>query len=371
MEDSSRAFKYPSWRTMRYVEPAHYLNKPYIAETAVRGLTMVDFGTFLNGSHLDGWGGCLDASPFVSGLYDCFVAWIDDPDVKNYEGEFAGPCFLGMEYHWTRGKGGSGNSFPVHYTGAPLNMWSPVDSGRVIVDGAVVHGKEYRVGDGAHVLSQRTDTNDNKEGAPVQEIGGAWQADIYGGLKIGEVLMFKAYLTDRLRMRISGALCSKWRGDTNEWEYASVAVAAGATLNHPYADLTPESLELAGTVSAVSVKPKALRVAGAAAAVDGVLVLGEGGRLEIGGDYESGLACVSATSVNVSGRGTLVFTGEVSPRFIKSERRVVASSDVTMAEGAYWTAPSLVPRGMRAVLRAKADGLYVEFSSNGMTMSFR
>jgi hypothetical protein len=121
----------------------------------------------------------------------------------------------------------------------------------------------------------------------------------------------------------------------------------------------------------VSVKPKSLRVAGAAAAVDGVLVLGEGGRLEIGGDYESGLACVSATSARVSGRGTLAFTGDVSPRFIKSERRVVASSDVTMAEGAYWTAPSLATRGMRAVLRAKADGLYVEFSSNGMTMSFR
>ena len=374
IEDPVRIFRYPSWRRMR-CDDSRALNKPYLAESAVRGLRMVDFGTFRSSAYPNGWGGCLDGSPGISVSRDTFVVWIDDPDVKNYPlvngAEFSGPCFLGMQYHWTRGKGGNGNSFAVHGTGCPINMWNPPESGRVIVDGAVVHGQNYRVGDGVHVLAQRTDMNDGSPGAPIEEIGCSYQPDIYGGLKIGEALMFREFLTDRLRMRISGALCSRWRGDTNEWAYGAVSVAAGATLNHPYADLVPESLALEGTVSAVSVKPKALRVAGAAAAVDGVLLLGEGGRLEIGGDYESGLACVSATSVNVSGRGTLVFTGEVSPRFIKSERRVVASSDVTMEEGAYWTAPSLATRGMRAVLRAKADGLYVEFSSNGMTMSFR
>ena len=375
IEDPKRAFKSTTWRKPKF-DTSHLVRKPYLSENATRGLRMVDFGTFANADHLEGWGACLDGDPQLGGLHDAFVVWVDDPAVKNYDygasgAAFSGPCFFGMQYHWTRGKGGAGESFAIHSTGCPINMWNPPESGFVIVDGAVVHGQNYRVGDGVHVLAQRTTTNDSKDGMPIEEIGGSYQPDIYGGLKIGEVLMFKAYLTDRLRMRISGALCSKWRGDTNEWEYASVAVAAGATLNHPYADLTPESLELSGTVSAVSVKPKALRVTGASAAVGGVLVLGEGGRLEIGGDYESGLACVSATSVNVSGRGTLVFTGDVSPRFIKSERRVVASGDVTMAEGAYWTAPSLVPRGMRAVLRAKADGLYVEFSSNGMTMSFR
>ena len=372
IEDPSRAFKYSSWRTMRYVEPAHYLNKPYIAENAVRGLTMVDFGTFLNGSHLDGWGGCLDASPFVDGLHDCFVAWIDDPDVKNYEGEFCGPCFFGMQYHWTRGKGGDGNSFAVHYTGCPINMWSPVDSGRVIVDGAVVHGQNYRVGDGVHVLAQRTTTNDGAQGAPVQQIGGAWQSDIYGGLKIGEVLLFKEYLTDRTRMRVSGALCSKWRGDTNEWAYGAISIAAGATLNHPYADLVPESLELAGTVSANSVRPAAMTVAGDEGSVDGTLVLGKDARLVLSGDLESGFSTLSASAVEVTGKGSVAFSdpSSINPvELIGREFRLVATDSAAVQfAAARWRVPDF-GIGVRAVMKAKADGLYAEFVGSGVVIS--
>ena len=368
IEDPSRAFKYPSWRTMRYVEPAHSLNKPYIAENAARGLTMVDFGTFLNGSHLDGWGGCLDASPSVSGLHDCFVAWMDDPDVKNYEGEFAGPCFFGMQYHWTRGKGGNGNSFAVHYTGCPINMWNPPEEKRVIVDGAVVHGQNYRVGDGVHVLAQRTTVNDGEQGAPVQEIGCNWQSDIYGGLKIGEVLMFKAYLTDRMRMRISGALCSKWRGDTNEWAYGAMSVASGATLNHPYADLVPESLDLAGKLSTVSVKPNLLRIEGSDAEVEGQLILSDGGCMDIGYDPVGGFTAMKASSVYAEGKGTIAITVPSPGAFVGREFRIVETTSATAAPGFLWKAPSLKGSGVRAVLRAKADGIYLVFEGNGFTL---
>ena len=84
--------------------------------------------------------------------------------------------------------------------------------------------------------------------------------------------MFKDYLSDRMRMRISGALCSKWRGDTNEWAYGSLKIEPGATLKHQYADLVPDSLELAGKISAVSVKPNILKVIGNTPIVTGVAI---------------------------------------------------------------------------------------------------
>ena len=347
---------------------------------------MLDFGTFATVNHPDGYGAALEANPSLAlsaGAHDTFVVWSDYPEVKNYvpvagTTSFTGPCFFGHQYHWTRGLGGKGEGFPVHATDTPPTMYA---AGNVIVDGKTVGGYTTRLGDGVHVLMQRADMADGNPGAPVYQLGGsslfnvtdstgARKMGIYGGLKIGEVLLFKEYLTDRLRMRISGALCSKWRGDTNKWAYASLSVAAGATLNHPYADLAPEALDLAGTIAAVSVTPRTLRMAGSDAAIAGTLELGEGAKLVIAGDYENGLAAISADAVNVTGRGTLEFSGEVSPRFIKSAHRVVASGNVAMTS-IPWKAPALAANGMRAVLRAKADGLYVEFSSCGITMSFR
>ena len=374
IEDPSRAFKSTTWRTPKFDE-SRLVRKPYLAESAVRGLTMVDFGTFASANHLDGWGACLDGAPQPSGLHDCFVAWIDDPDVKNYPlvngAEFAGPCFFGMQYHWTRGKGGNGNSFAVHSTGSPINMWNPPASGRVIVDGAVVHGTNYRLGDGVHVLSQRTTTNDGNPGAPIEEIGGSYQPDIYGGVKVGEVLMFKEYLTDRMRMRISGALCSKWRGDTNEWAYASLSVAAGATLNHPYADLVPDTLNIAGRISSVSVKPGTLQITGTDAEVEGELRLANGGSIELAYDGENGFTAMKASSVHASGRGDILFSVPTPSALVGQEFRVVESSSVTAAPDFAWRASSLKGSGVRADLKVKADGLYLVFDGCGMKFIFR
>ena len=372
MEDPSRKFEWKTWRTVQFDGSA--ARKPYLTENAVRGLAMVDFGTFRTAAHPDGWGGLLDATPSVSGLHDCFVAWIDDPDVKNYPlvngAEFSGPCFFGLEYHWTRGKGGAGNSFPIHTTGAPINMWSPVDSGRVIVDGAVVHGTNYRVGDGVHVLAQRTTVNDNKEGAPIQQMGCSYLADIYGGLKIGEALMFSEYLTDRLRMRISGALCSKWRGDTNEWAYGAISVAAGATLNHPYADLAVENLHLSGTLAATRVMPATLTLSGSDAALDGMLELGEGGQVVVCVSPDGSFGSVRASGVRVAGDGTVAFRGTISNALCGKSLRIVEAGNVE-APGMSWKAPSLHGTGLRAVLSGREDGLYLTFSSSGFVISFK
>jgi hypothetical protein len=312
---------------------------------------------------------------------------MDYPEVKNYayggDGKpFIGPCIFGMQYHWNRGSGGNGESFAIHNTGCPINMWNPPTDGLVIVDNAIVHGQSDRIGDGVHVLVQRTHTNDGKQGAPLEQIGGSYQAmacnsdgvrtnGTYGGLLIGEVLVFKDYLSDRMRMRISGALCSKWRGDTNEWTYASLNVAAGAVLKHPYADLVPDALELAGKISAVSVRPESLKIVGNEAEIDGTLKLSDGGCINISGDPENGFESLRATSVHASGKGGITMTMANPSAYVGEEYKIIDSANVVAAPDFQWRAAALHGTGTRVSLKAKSDGVYLSFEGCGMTGTIR
>ena len=388
-EDSSRKFEKTGYRKPGY-DQTRLVRPPYITENAVGDMPMVDFGTFANYSHTDGWGGCLDANQPIgasNGAHDFFAVWMDYPEVKNYayggDGKpFIGPCIFGMQYHWNRGSGGNGESFAIHNMGCPINMWNPPADGLVIVDNAVVHGQSGRIGDGVHVLAQRTHTNDGKPGAPLEQIGGSYQAQsynseglrtngTYGGLLIGEVLVFKDYLSDRLRMRISGALCSKWRGDTNEWTYGSLCVAAGATLKHQYADLVPDSLELSGKISAESVTPKSLKIVGYAAEIDGELRFAEGGNIDVIGDPENGFGTIKATSVHAGGKGSVTLSIANPSVYVGTEFRIVESEDVVVASDFQWRASALLGTGTRVSLKAKSDGVYLSFDGCGMAVTIR
>ena len=383
MEDSSRKFEKTNYRKPGY-DQTRLVRPPYITENAVGDMPMVDFGTFANYNYPDGWGGCLDAAPAISGGHDFFAVWMDHPEVKNYayggDGRpFIGPCIFGMQYHWNRGSGGNGESFAIHNTGCPINMWNPPADGLVIVDNAIVHGQSDRIGDGVHVLAQRTTHNDGKPGAPLEQLGGSYQAmsynsegvrtnGTYGGLLIGEVLVFKNTLSDRFRMRISGALCSKWRGDTNEWEYGSLKIASGATLKHPYADLVPETLELAGTLSAVSVKPGVLKVEGDDAEILGELRLADGGSVNVVGDPENGFASVKASSVRAGGKGSIAIDFASPGAYVGEEFRIVESDNVQADADFQWRVTALQGTGVRGKLKAKADGIYLSFEGSGMTV---
>ena len=380
MEDSTRAFKPTTWRKYDW-NTALRVRGPYVSANAVGDMPMVDFGTFANANHQDGWGGCLEPVSSLSGIHDAFAVWKDHPEVKDYTygsdygTDFYGPCLFGLQYYWFRGTGGNGSSFAMHYSTAPDIMYG---NGLVWIDGEEVDGRNSRIGDGIHVYSQRV----SESGAPIQQMGGAWQADVktspsgasvqgtYGGLMVGEVILFKDFLSDRFRSRISGALNSKWRNATNEWVYGEIAVATGATLNHPYADLAVANLVLGGSIAAPRVMPSTLTLPGSAAILDGRLELSDSGQIVIGVNQDGSFGTLRAQSVRVKGSGTIAFHGNISTALCGRTFRIVETSDVD-APGMSWKAPSLRGTGLRAVLSAKADGLYLTFESSGFVVLFR
>lgn len=380
MEESTRAFKPTTWRTYDW-NKALRVRGPYVSANAVGEMPMVDFGTFANANHQDGWGGCLEP-PSTVYIHEAFVVWKDHPEVKDYTygsdygTDFYGPCIFGLQDYWFRGTGGNGSSFAMHYSKAPSNMYG---DGLVWIDGVEVDGRNSRIGDGIHVYSQRISGSD---GAPIQQMGGAWNAAVktspagasekgtYGGLLVGEVILFKDFLPDRFRSRISGALNSKWRNATNEWAYGEISIAAGATLNHPYADLEVTNLVLGGSIAATRVMPSTLTLPGTAATLDGRLELSDGGQVVIGVNQDGSFGTLRAQSVRVTGNGTLAFRGNVSAALCGRTFRIVEASDVD-APGMSWKAPSLRGTGLRAVLSAKADGLYLTFLPGGLVISYR
>ena len=368
---SNRKPNYDTSRTVR---------RPYLTEGFANGLPVVDFGSFADANHVEGWGALLESSKSygdADGVKDVYVAWADCPDVKNLpyaveKTKFYGPCLFGAQYYWYRGAGGAGESFPMHYSSAPGRMY-----GDLRIDGTKVSGTSFRPGDGMHVLAQRITST----GAPMQQIGGNYQtpvskgdgaasvAGVFGGLRIGEVLMFKTTLSDRRRLRLESQLCAKWLGKGNVWEYDAVEVAESAAFDHPYADLAAASLKLAGKISAKSVAPGALEILGPEAEIDGALRLDGNSMLKLAYDAQSGsFMCAKVSSLDVVGRAKVEVAGVASLASLAGREFRVFET-----EGFSSRVKLDVPgaAGMKAYLTGKDGGVYLSFEPNGLMMIVR
>ena len=389
MNDSSRAFKPTTWRKPGY-DSSRLVRAPFMRENAVGDLPMVDFGTFADVNHPEGWGASLEGDPSFDaskGLHDIFAVWMDYPEVKNYPYAVDGiknwgPCFFGYEYNWFRGQGGNGTGFPVHYLNCAGGMWLPKNTGLVYVDGVEVSGAETVIGDGVHVLAQRVHEigvggGVVYPGTSLQSLGGAWQASVYvddnpnnrvqgvfGGCLLGEVLMFRDYLSDVFRMRLSSQLCAKWLGKANAWEYESVEVAEGSRLVHPYADLLVGELKLDGAIAAKSVRAGKLVLGGGTGAIEGELVLGEGDELSVAYDQESGaIANAAVGQLTVAGRANLKLEGAGRlANLAGSKFKLFATASESFTEKLA-VAPG---SGVKAYLVGEDDGVYLKLESAGM-----
>ena len=353
---------------------------PYLVAEAANGLPMVDFGTFADANHPDGWGAELVPSKTYgsgNGLHEMYVVWKDDPAVKNYpyavEGtKFTGPCLFGAEYYWYRSTGGNGESFHMLHSTVAGRMYGGVHR----IDGVDRSMTAYRVPEGLHVLVQQMTAT----GAPFEEMGANYQAPVttssgrvdgvFGGLAMGEVLMFKYMLPDLKRDAIESELMAKWKSVANVVEYENIEVAPGAEFAHRYADLVTTELVLGGRLSAKSIKPHRFTIAANGAEIDGTLELAEEGELVVTSSGPGEFNTLSASSVFMSGRGTLSFSTVPPPQLIGREVKLIASENIK-ALVYKWSVPSLLPNGMKVNLVVRNDGLYLVFRGGGFSVVIR
>ena len=176
-------------------------------------------------------------------------------------------------------------------------------------------------------------------------------------------MAFRYHLPALQRAQIENALGVKWFGtDLYSLRYAfdSIAVANGALLDFPYADVSATNVQLsAGTVSARSLAAVRLDLLANTTCL-APLVLAEGGTLVLHGNVTDGFAVVSAPSVALGARGNIDLSDLDVTSLIGRTYRVVASETVS-GTGANWrgrSADGLVC----AKLEIRFDGVYARFS---------
>ena len=362
-------------------ETSTLVRKPYLAENEVGDLTMMDFGTFYNVNHTDGWGACLEKTHCGSCYHDVFVVFKDYPEVKDYpyaDGvtAFGGPCYFGYEYNWNRGVGGNGKGFPLHTTGCPGGMWAPLSANYVNLDGEFVNGTTFVPGDGVHVLANRVaQTVDGNPGTSLQSVGGNWMYKTkdadgnavyndFGGIKIGEVFLFEDYLADDERMRITRALNGKWRGAENPCGIPAVEVSAGATCKLAYADVEANAVALGGTVEAKSLCATTL-VYTAGAKVAGAYRLKAGQTLTVAGNATDGYVPLAADKAVLEKGGVIAFASPVPLAMTDTPIKILDCTDATLLGRKFEVTG--IPEGYRGFVTVASDGVYVTVSlPNGL-----
>ena len=175
------------------------------------------------------------------------------------------------------------------------------------------------------------------------------RGNLYGGQRLGEVIVCNRQLKPEETARIDALLMAKWKDGVGvERRANAVSVAADKKLTLKYQRLAvANALTLDGTIAAKNVTaPATITVNSTNAAVEGALTVPATGTLVLGDGWKKVRGkqkVVAATSVSVNGGGT-------------------ANWNVTLPEGS---------RCREAKVTVEADGVYVDFVPNGMMVIFR
>ena len=235
-----------------------------------------------------------------------------------------------------------------------LNIYNKLTKGiwgyanGIAVDGSMKTGVQYTnsgpsvrlADDGLHLINFRMDSNGCAQGLAHD---GNYA---YGGVRIGEVMIFESELADGVRTRIAETLMSKWMGKPPQtYSCGTVAVATGSELSFPYSAVSARKLSLGGTLKAVNVCALTIEVGSSLARVDGVLDLSGEGTIAVDVDN------VRQAKVN-----TLV-------------RLVEADSVVGDASG--WKVSGSLSERFIVRLCVEADGLYAKLNPRTFTVTIR
>ena len=329
--------------------------KPFLTAGLANGLNVIDFGYpqdagITNGTTGagTGYGAAMKFDSTCSTIRETIVVAADRPELPEVKSAYpksgnASPYIGGARtgsVNFYRHALESGR-FPVI-----LNPWQAItkpiwgyENGMTVDGVACGTGKSVRVDDNLHIVNFRMTADGGATGL-ASDHGGS-----YGGVRIGEVMVFESELDDDTRTHITNSLAAKWTGGTLRISCGSVEVAEGASLSVPWVDVSAESLAIGGTVTARSIAPAALSVVSASAAVEGALDLSAPGTIN-----------VSAAAFPSAAAGDTV--------------RIVAAGEMRGAPKA-WTASGDFAALYSVRFSAGADGLYMSLRDPGLLMIFR
>ena len=232
-----------NWADVRGTDYPHaYKNSsepmPFITPCHYNGRDVMDFGTIWqsDANGLKGWGGRLKWSSAASGSatrpIEVYMAAGDTPDAKagvnGTGGSRRNNTFFGCS---TVATGIRGNAkCELLHSNSKLATEAEVS---FKVDG-VAKNYTYALPDGMHVISCYATKSAYKEGSGTISASIDYFArertEIYGGLRIGEYIVFTNELTSAERAEVNDYFDVKWR---TEQKVASLSLAAGASLALP------------------------------------------------------------------------------------------------------------------------------------------
>ena len=391
-EDVSRNGQALVASTAKYqYSPKATVNRAFITGNRQNGLPAVDFGTMADSEHQYGWGAAMDVLQRIRpsgatntadecGARQTFIVWGDDDEavdrawVEDGDGllkPFVGPSLYGSGGTAWRGPGGAGAGYPYMRTAPGSNAYreglrlDATDIGVTKV-GTTMLGRGFHLADhqiGAAYKSMSIDLVGGNETS--KSTNGPYQVrGVFGGVHIGEFMAFRYHLPALQRSQIENALGVKWFGTepySLRYAFDSIAVANGAALDFPYADVTATNAHLAaGALSArsfIAVRLDLLENV----QCEAPLTLADGGTLVLHGNAADGFAAISAPSVALGERGNIDLSDIDVSSLLGRAYRIVASEIVT-GTGDNWRGRSADGLAY-AKMELRADGVYVRFCS--------
>ena len=218
-----------------------HANMPFITSCHYNGRDVMDFGSIWQSNNLQGWGGMLEWSSSASGVarpIEVFMAAGDTPDAKagvdGDGGSHRNNTLFGCSTSvatGVRGNGTSGGTSQLLLSGAPLASHAKMS---FTVDGEARTATSYQLPDGMHVIScYATDAGYiDGTGTITANINffARERSNIYGGLRIGEYIVFTNLLSAAERADVNDYFTAKWR---TQQSVASLTLAAGSTVVLP------------------------------------------------------------------------------------------------------------------------------------------
>ena len=221
-------------------------NKPYLADEELNGMSLIDFGTYLDRNTdyvANGHGGNLAVNKI--GAYDgfplreYFCVWKDRDDVYDIEvpegdAGFYGPSILGNNANFfLRAKGTPDTGFQLVASG----MYSTYKN-NLVLDGKKVP-YTHVPSRGFHLLRNRAD--ESVKEAPYWTMMG-WNHPRGGGFLLAEIVAYSNQLSEATALRIEAQLQAKWLGT----KLNTVTVQDAATLDVGAFKFKINTLDIAG-----------------------------------------------------------------------------------------------------------------------------